>query len=58
MQDALDRLDEYRRQAWADDLALREQARTDPELALIIAEADAAYLIKHGRPWVNPLTVK
>ena len=37
-----------------EDLRLRELAKDDPELAAILADADAQYEAKYGKPWVNP----
>lgn len=51
----LARLDAFQREAWEDDLDLRRRAKDDPELAEIVAAADAAYLLEYGHPWVNPL---
>lgn len=51
----LKELEEIQRWHWEQDLKLREEAKSDPALAALLAEADAEYQRKHGVPWVNPL---
>jgi hypothetical protein len=37
-----------------EDVRLRREAASDPELAALLADADAKYEAQYGKPWVNP----
>lgn len=52
--DALYAIDEFVDWCVDEDMRLRREAEHNPTLAALLAEADAKYEAKYGRPWVNP----
>lgn len=57
MAETIEDLLRAQREMWLGDIEMRERAKTDPEYAKLMADADAEYERRYGKPWLNPLTV-